>query len=295
MKILEQAVVGRPRTWLAFGFGILFAVLFFLPIKDLVLFVLHPENRRYNSHIVFIPFVSGYLLYGKRKEVVEHESFSAGVGIPVLLGALILYGIGRRGSIVSDSQTAISLQAVSAVVFLAGGFIAIYGVAAFRFARFPFLFLLFVAPLPTGMMDGALHVLQVCSTEVSYLLFKISGIPIFRDGFIFSLPGLSIEVAKACSGMRSTITLFILTVLGGHLFLRSIRRKIVLALSTFPITIIGNSLRIVGLTMLGIYVDRAYIDGASLPHLRGGWLFFLVDLAVAAGVAAALKRGDKNG
>lgn len=279
---------------LALGLGILFAILYSYPLRDLVLFVLHPENLKYNAHIVFIPLVSGYLLYGKRKEIFEHGKFSTRAGIPLLLGALVLYGIGGSDRIVPGQTDRISLQMVSALIFIAGGFVALYGVTAVRFARFPLLFLLFVVPMPTALMDASLHILQVCSTEVSYLLFKLSGIPIYREGFVFSLPGAIIEIARACAGMRATITLFILTVLAGHLFLHSTKRKVALALSTFPITILGNSVRIFGLTLLALHVDKAFLDSSSLPHLRGGWLFFLIDLAVAAGVAAALKRGDKS-
>ena len=295
MKILDHADEGRARMLLALGFGILFAILYSFPIHELVLFVLRPENRRFNSHIVFIPIVSGYLLYGNRKGIFEHESFSASVGIPLLLGALTLYGIGGSERIVSVQTNKIFLQMVSAVLFLMGGFIAIYGVNAFRLARFPLLFLLFMVPMPTGMMEGTLYILQVCSTEVSYFLFKLSGVAIYREGFGFSLPGVSIEIAKACAGMRATITLFILNVLTGHLFLHSMKRKMVLVLSTFPITIFGNSARIFGLTLLALHVDRAFIDGNSLPHLRGGWLFFLFDLAITIGVVAVLKRGDTPG
>lgn len=295
MKTLDCATDGRARMLLAVGFGVFFAVLYSFPIRELVLFVLHPENRKYHSHIVFIPLVSGYLLLERRKEIAGQQSFSAHVGVPLLLAALALYLLGGSERFVSGGTNRISLQMGSAVVFAVGGFIAIYGIPAFRHARFALLFLLFVAPMPTGIMEGILHFLQVCSTEVSYLLFKLSGVPIYREGFVFTLPGLSIEIAKACAGMRATVTLFIVTVLAGHLFLRSMRGKALLALSTFPITIVGNSLRIFGLTLLGLYVDRAYIDSTSLPHLRGGWLFFLVDLVIAAGVLAVLRRGERSG
>ena len=295
MKILEQAHDGRARMLLSIGFVVLFAILYSFPIRELVLFVLHPENRRYNSHIVFIPLVSGYLLYKKRTNITEHAMYSAPIGILLILAGMFPYLIGSRESIDIGQTNRISLLMVSAVIFAVGGFIAIYGVEAFRFARFPLLFLLFVVPMPTGMMEKTLYILQVCSTEVSYILFKLSGVPIYREGFVFSLPGVSIEIAKVCAGMRATITLFIITVLAGHLFLHSINRKVVLALSTFPITIFGNSARIFGLTLMALHVDRAFIDSSSLPHLRGGWLFFLVDLAIAAGVVAVLKRGDKPG
>jgi len=92
--------------------------------------------------------------------------------------------------------------------------------------------------------------------------------------------------------MRATITLFVLSVLAGHLFIRTTWRKIVAVSSIFPITIIGNSIRIVVLTFMAQYVNRGFIVSDNLLHTRGGWVLFGIDLVLFGGIIALLQRND---
>jgi exosortase len=273
----------------------LFAIVFSGPLIGLVKYVLQPDHSKYNSHIVFIPIVTGYLLYSIREQIREKERFSVLYGVPVILAGLLLYWWGSNAGYRLNETDSISMKTLSVVVCWIGGFLLLFGPQSFRIALFPLLFLLFLVPMPTFLMKKALLILQVASTEVSYRLFQLTGIPIAREGIVFYLPGISIEIAEACSGMRASLTLLIVSILAGHLFLQHAWRKGVLVLSTFPITILGNGLRIVGLTLLAIYFDMSFLDSRSLPHLRGGWFFFLVDLLVLGGIAAVLIRHENNG
>jgi exosortase len=272
----------------------LFAIAFSGPLIGLLKYVLHPDHSKYNSHIVFIPLVTGYLLYAKREQIRENKQFSVLYGIPVILAGLLLYWGGSNAEYRLNETDTLSLKTLSVVVCWIGGFLLLYGPQSFRIALFPLLFLLFLVPLPTFLMKKALLILQAASAEVSYRLFQLTGIPIAREGIVFYLPGVSIEIAEACSGMRASLTLLIMSVLAGHLFLQHAWRKGVLVLSTFPITILGNGLRIVGLTLLAMYFDMSFLDSKSLPHMRGGLFFFLVDLWVLGGVAAVLIRHENN-
>jgi exosortase len=273
----------------------LFAVVFSGPLIGLFTYVLHPDHSKYNSHIIFIPLVTGYLLYAKRRQIREKERFSVLYGVPVILAGLLLYWWGSNAGYRLNQTDYISLKTLSVVVCWIGGFLLLFGTQSFRIALFPLLFLLFLVPMPTFLMKKALLILQIASTEVSYRLFQLTGIPIAREGIVFYLPGISIEIAEECSGMRASLTLLIISILAGHLFLQHAWRKGVLVLSTFPITILGNGLRIVGLTLLAMYFDMGFLDSKSLPHLRGGWFFFLVDLLVLGGIAAVLIRHENNG
>lgn len=272
----------------------LFAIVFSGPLIDLVKYILQPENSKYNSHIVFIPMVTGYLLYSMREQIREKERFSVPYGVPVILAGLLLYWLGSNAGYRLNETDSISLKTFSVVVCWIGGFILLFGPQSFRIALFPLFFLLFLIPMPTFLMEKVLLVLQMASAEVSYRLFQLTGIPIARDGIVFFLPGISIEIAEVCSGMRATLTLLIISILAGHLFLRHAWRKGVLVLSAFPITILGNGLRIVGLTLLAIHIDMSFLDSKSLPHLRGGWFFFLVDLVLLAGITAVLVHQENT-
>ncbi len=273
----------------------LFAVLFSGSLIGLATYVLRPDNARYNSHIVFIPLVTGYLLYSERERIRENRRFSFLYGVPVILAGLLLYWGGGVAEYRWNETDALSLRTFSVVVCWIGGFLFLYGPRSSRIALFPLLFLLFMIPMPTFLMKTALQILQAAAVEASYRLFELTGLPIARDGFVLSLPGVSIEIAEQCSGLRASLTLMIISFLAAHLFLRRAWCKGTLILSTIPITVLGNALRIVGLTLLAKYYDMALLDSKSMPHYRGGLLFFLVDLVVLGGVAALLMRLENNG
>lgn len=101
-------------------------------------------------------------------------------------------------------------------------------------AAFPLLFLLLLVPLPNRALDWTIHLLQEGSTYVAHFLFNAVGVPVLRQGFILTLPGVVIEVANECSGIRSSIALFITCLLAAHLYLRSPWKILVLCLLVFP-------------------------------------------------------------
>jgi exosortase len=126
----------------------------------------------------------------------------------------------------------------AAVLCCIGGFILFYGLESSRLALFPLLFLFFMVPVPGFLMMKVILLLQICFTEVSYGIFKLTGVLIFREGFRFSLPGVSVEVAKQCGGIRSSLVFYIVSILAGHLFLPSWKRKVILSLWVLPISIV---------------------------------------------------------
>ncbi|MEN6466973.1 MAG: exosortase/archaeosortase family protein, partial [Syntrophaceae bacterium] len=128
------------------------------------------------------------------------------------------------------------------------------------------------------------------STEFTELLFVATGTSYIRDGFVFHLPGLSIEVAKQCSGIRSGLALFITSILDGHMFLRTRWKIVFLVLLTIPLTMFKNGIRIATLSILSIHVDPRIIQ--SSLHRDGGIPFFIVALCLMAPVLFWLRRGD---
>ena len=131
-----------------------------------------------------------------------------------------------------------------------GSFILCFGIPAFRKGAFPLLFLVFMIPIPSAVLDPFIRFLQTGSLYAAHGIFKLTGVPFFREGFVFSLSGIDVEVAKQCSGIRSCIALFITSIVAGRLFLRTGWRRIVLALSVFPIAMFKNGLRVVTLSLL---------------------------------------------
>ena len=146
---------------------------------------------------------------------------------------------------------------------------------------------------PAFLMEKLISFLQEGSAEVASVLFQLSGVPVLREGFIFHLPKISIEVGKQCSGIHSEMALFITGVIVGKLFLTTGRARTLLMLFVFPITIMKNGLRIVTITLLENNLDERVLSGRL--HRQGGVPFFLIAVFFLFGVLWFLKRSDRVG
>jgi len=270
-------------------FNFLTLGLFFSPLRELI--SLSFKSELY-SHILLIPFVSGYFFYTKRNSLAFVKSYSFIPGIIITFIAITVYFIGLQFGENLNSNDRLALMILSAVIFWVGGFIFFYGHHAIRIAAFPILFLFFMTPIPSRVVEIAILLLQIGSTETSYVLLTLTGAPFLREGFTFHLAGMSIEVAKECSGIRSSIALVITSIIAGQLFLRTGWKRIALILSAFPITIFKNGLRIVTLSLLGVYVDPRIL-GSQL-HRSGGIPFFILALAFLVPVLWGLRRSERK-
>jgi exosortase len=208
-----------------------------------------------------------------------------------MLAGVTLYLYGRTLEIELNQNDYSSLMTFSVFLFWTGAFIFFYGPRAFRIAVFPLLFLAFMIPIPSVLIDNIIYALQVASAEVTYLLFQILGLPVARGGCVFQLPGISIEVAKQCSGIRSSLALFIISILAAYLFLHSSWRRAILIFSILPIAVLKNGIRIVTLSLLAIYVDGKFLTGGFL-HKSGGFVFYIFALALLGLLIWVLRKSE---
>jgi exosortase len=182
------------------------------------------------------------------------------------------------------------MHVLAVVVLWICFFVFCYGRAAFRAARFPLLFLLLLLPIPDFLVEHAISLLQQGTAFVAFWLFKGLNVPVMREGLIFHIPSLDLEVAKECSGIRSSLILLITTLLVAEFFLRSLWRKSVLVLSVIPILILKNGLRIVTISLLTVYVSRAFLH--SWLHQSGGIVFYLLGLLALVPIVKLLERKE---
>ena len=276
------------RNLIFFFFFFLAFLMAYAPIKALYD---SSSQGEYYSHIVLIPLVSIYLVFQKRKLVFGEPRDDRIAGISLSLAGVLLYLVGRGVGAGINLNDITAIIALAAVVFLNGGFILSYGLYAYKAALFPLLFLVFVIPIPSALMDGFIHFLQAGSTEFTNLLFMATGVPFLREGFVFHLPGMSVEVAKQCSGIRSSLALLITTLLAGHMFLNTWWKKATLAVLIIPITMFKNGIRILVLTLMGTYWDPRWLTESSL-HRDGGILFFILALVLMAPILYWLRKGE---
>lgn len=217
-------------------------VVFFAPIRAIVKLGL---DDGVHSHILLIPLISGFFLYWGRKEIFSNVEYNFLVGLFV---TLIACAIGLAEMLGSNR---LPLSALSMWLSWIGLFICFYGFRAFRFAVFPFLFLLFMVPMPYSLVQKpVMLVLQDASGEVVNMLFFLIGVPVVRDGHIFHLPGFSIEVTDNCGGIRSGISLIITCIIAAKLFLHTGWIRSVAVIAMFPTAILLNGIRIVVLSVV---------------------------------------------
>ena len=269
---------------------ILFLAIFYSPLKQLA--GLSFESELY-SHFLLIPVVSLFFLWVNRKALFERVSYSFKAGFPIVLAGILIFGIVESNYFQLNQNDYLSLMMFAMLACILGIFLVFFGSRSFRKALFPLLFLIFIIPIPTLILDPLIRILQVGSAHFTYVIFKIIGLPVFRDGMVFELPGIAIEVAKECSGIRSSLALVITSIIAGYLFLQTGWKRIVLVLSIFPVTILKNAIRITTLSLLAIYVDIGFLTGGFL-HRGGGILFFLLALTLLAPVLLFLKKTEKK-
>jgi exosortase len=280
----------NSRRFLYFGAWVLVAAaLFVKPFSALIALSLSNDNT---SHIVLIPFISAWLLYFEEKRIFQQVSTDyLATAIFLLCGVAITVWTLLSSAIWSTTNV-LSGYMLGLTLVWAAGFALFFGRQALLNARFPLLFLLLMVPLPDALLDRSIYLLQKGSADIAELIFDLAGVPALRDGFVFHLAHLSIEVAKECSGIRSSLALLILALLVGHLFLKTLWKQTLFVLVGLVIMVVKNGIRIATLTILAQYVDRSFLFGRL--HHEGGVFFFLVGLLLLLPVFWVLRRGEKT-
>jgi exosortase len=263
---------------------------FWAPIKNLVEFAL---THDYGSHTLLIAPLSIFLVYLRRQEMFSDietntnrkRTIIASSGL-LLLGLSFLLG----SQYPPLSAEKLSLEILSLVLLWISAFVFCYGEKAFMRGRFPLLFLLLLVPFPEFVVGRAIFALQAGSSDVAYGLLRILNVPVLKEGFILRLPMINLEVAKECSGIRSSIALLVTVLVAGEFALRSSWRRLILVVSIIPILILKNGVRIVTIYLLTAYVNPAFLHGWM--HTSGGVVFYLLGLVALIPVTAVLRRWE---
>jgi exosortase C (VPDSG-CTERM-specific) len=247
-----------------------------LLIQPLTRLLLYAARSDLHSHILLVPFITGYLLYLQRGR--HSSAYRSSIAGTVTLGgigiAALAAGIEWRGSL--SINDGLALMALAFVTFVAAGGFLFLGSKWMAAVAFPVAFLIFMVPLPDAAVDWLEKASMLASAQAAALYFDVAGTPLVRHGTVFELPGIVLQVAQECSGIRSSWVLFISSLLVSHLFLRTWRRRIVLVALVIPLGILRNGFRILVIGLLCVHVGPYMIDSAI--HHQGGPLFFALSL-----------------
>ena len=269
----EGFFLDRERvSKLILGIAVLIAV-FGMPLWNLAVLAVSVDLH---SHVLLIPFVTGYLLYVRRRSLPRVESGSPRLA---LLFAVVGASVGAVAFLRWNSfepTDRLALLILSFVVFVQALGLAVLGVKWMKAAAFPMAFLVFMVPMPDTIASGLETGLKFASADAAGWFFEVAGVPVLRDGVFFRLPGLTIEVAKECSGIRSTYVLFITSLLASYLFLKNPWHRFVLVAAVIPLGIVRNGFRILVLGWLCVNYGPELIH--TWIHHRGGPVFFVLSL-----------------
>ncbi len=246
------------------------------PLYDLARFAAHSDLY---SHILLIPAISLYLVWlNRRKLALDSEPARALAVLPLATGFALLAGYfwSVHTGWKPPTPDYLALMTLSFLMLLWGGLCLVLGKDTLRAAAFPIAFLIFMVPFPVAAAEWIQGALQHGSADVAYVFFKLSGMPVFRQGTAFQLPGFSLEVAPECSGIHSTLVLFITSLLAAYLLLRSRWARFILVLVIIPLGLLRNGFRVLVIGQLCVRISPDMIN--SPLHRRGGPIFFVLSL-----------------
>jgi exosortase D (VPLPA-CTERM-specific) len=247
----------------------------------------HWQSEEY-SHSVLIPFVGTFLTLVNQSERGPIPVVSRYWGAALILLATLMLFLAHYGQMVS-------LYGYALLAMSYGVFVLVSGWNTFKKNWPAMLILIFMVPLPTVLFDGMSNYLQLVSSHIGAWLIDLVGISVHLEGNVIDLGSRKLQVVDACSGLRYLLPLMTLAFIVAVLHRAPAWRRIVLFLSSIPITIIMNSLRI---ALIAVLSEYAGIDATTgLMHDFEGWLMFMAAFGPLLLLVWVMSRlaGEKRG
>lgn len=223
------------------------------------------EQEQY-SYGYFIPFITIYFIYQNKGKILSEKSRPEWAGVYVVIFALILLLVGEL--------SALYIFIHYSFIFLIIGFtLSIAGKAVLKHLFIPILILCFAIPLPEFIDSALTWKLQLLSSQIGVMLIRLFNIPVFLEGNVIDLGNYKLQVVEACSGLNYLFPLMSLGFIAAYLYQAPFWQRIVVFLSTIPVTILMNSFRI---GIIGILVTYSGIQSAEgFLHYFEGWAIFM--------------------
>lgn len=223
------------------------------------------------QHGIFVPIFAAFVIWQDRERLREIPSSPSWAGLVLVVLSMITL-------IVGDLGVENFLSRVSLLILLAGLIILFQGWAFFRAVLFPWAFLILMIPIPNLVIQRVNFPLQLVASRLATNLLQLVGVPVFREGNLIQLAAMPLDVAEACSGIRSLLSLVTLSIIYGYLLETRMWVRVALTVLAVPIAVVANSFRIFG---TGLLVQAGHPDAAEgFYHALSGVLIFAVALTL---------------
>lgn len=268
----------QPRLYAAVAFvAATFTFLFWPVITKLV----HDWGINENySHGYLIPPLAAYLIWERRRELTDTRPVGSWFGLVVVLGSIGLLLIGLLGAELFVSRVAL-------IGTIVGGVLFVLGWRHLKMLAFPIGILLLMIPLPAIIFNQIVFPLQLLASRAGEATLSAAGIPVLREGNVMMLANTTLEVAEACSGIRSLVSLLTLAIVFGYFTDPRGGVRLVIALSAVPVAIIANALRVAGTGIAAHHYGAAAAEGFF--HSFSGWIVFIAAFAMLFGIIRVLR------
>jgi exosortase len=299
-------MIKRAPKSVFFFLSVLSVIAAWRPLRDVLWLATHDEE--YTHLLLILPVVAALLWLelsaGERRASSGSSSSglsssgstkslsppALGPGLILLCISLLIAGFARwHTDLPADERLTVNMLAL--VIWWVGSFVLCFGTRLSRSVLFPLGFSFLVVPLPRFLLNSIVSWLQQASAFTAHCMFSIARVPVTQEGVLLDIPGLTVEVAKECSSIRSSSMLLVTTMILAQLLLRTSWRKWLAIALAIPVSVAKNGLRIFTIAMLGTRVDPSYLTGKL--HHQGGIVFFSIGLACMFFVLWILHRNER--
>jgi exosortase len=211
-------------------------------------------NHSNNSHGILVPLISVFLIWQKRTQIKATPISNSNWGILIMGGSMVLYILSYAGSVAVVSRAMIVFSLIGLILFTLGS-------GVFSTIKFPLFYLLFMVPVPVSIYSLIAFPLQIFATKVSTFIINLLSIPAYREGNMLYFAQTHLEVAEACSGLRSMMTFIMLSFLFAYMMDENWKKRIVIVLSSIPLALFANILRVTGTGILAHFYGDTVARG----------------------------------
>lgn len=256
----------------------LLVMLYYRIVPDMVMDWYKDDNY---SHGFLVPIIAGYFLWQRWPELKEKVVKPEGMGLALVLLALLQLTIAWLGSEYFTMRS-------SLIVLLAGLALYLFGREVLKGLALPLGYLIFMVPIPYIIYDAVAFPLKLLITKASVATLQMMGVIVMREGNIIMLPTTTLEVADACSGIRSLMSLLALAAAYAFMIQTSNLKRAILILSAVPIAIFTNGLRVIVTGILAQWWGAKAAEGFF--HEFAGLAVFALAMVILVAEGALLRR-----
>jgi len=278
MKESSTSLYRLPKNSLMVKFSVLVAlwIVSFIPVFPRLVYTW--LNHADNSHGILVPLISLFFVWQKRGDLKAAKISSSNWGAFILSASMFLYLLGLASGTEIISRTMVVFSLIGLLLFNLGKEVV-------KILFFPLLFLLFMIPVPIALQSAVAFPLQLFATKISFFFIQALSIPVYQEGNMLYFAHAQLEVAEACSGIRSISAFTVLSVVFAYLLDKGWSRRIVLLASAIPLAMFTNIIRITGTGILAHFYGSKIADSflhefSGIVVFAFGFILFLFEFSL---------------